>query len=721
MSNPFYVAPDYYKRDLDFLNGAMNDAALYLSLQTGDPLDQCLSFVKTQLRPDGPTPISSPATLILDKNPEGDRQVKTVSFMQFINRVNKQNLLLSPSLTAYMPEHIRKSTHAEYIEEGVANRKKVKNEMLAAERTLQDTSLKPQQITIYKDLVLFKKGAQNNLKINNNSYSGATVSEATILHYKSTHSSLTSTCRTATSYANSANEKFIAGNRHYYSPEITKANLLFIMNNAELDLIDSVIKRLGLVYPSVDDVMDMVNNSTNHYWKSPEQNAIIRHMLEGATPVQLAAIMYVGDMYHLFSLNREVITAFLTKLSTVTPSEDKVDKDTYKKYDGDLKLHGYFLCFEQVRGRDEDTLKRDEPEVLDLVRSTTRHASNVMMEYQDLLRAFFMSKCMPHSIFAFPTIYRKAVPVSDTDSTMFTLQWWVEQIFGKVIFTAEATRIVFALVFLISEMVLHLLAMLSANMGVGPAKMRLLAMKNEYYFAVLNLNNRSKHYFASQDAQEGIVFPKSKMEIKGVGNRDSKVPAKINKSAKTLMKEIIETIKSGELIDVTEILTRVANIERSIIKSLQEGRFEYLTTGQIKTPGSYKTEEENASYKQYELWQDVFAPTYGATQAPPYSVVKISTIAKNRTEMEAWYEKMDNPQLVERFKEWMLKERKTEIATLLIPAAVVEGTGVPKAITCAIDTRRIIANTMGTFYLTLESLGIYMIDKNSTRLVSDYY
>ncbi|MFO5973242.1 family B DNA polymerase, partial [Pseudomonas aeruginosa] len=66
-----------------------------------------------------------------------------------------------------------------------------------------------------------------------------------------------------------------------------------------------------------------------------------------------------------------------------------------------------------------------------------------------------------------------------------------EVFIGKVTFSNEANRLVFALVFLVSEVVMHILAIQSANMGVSKDKLRLFAMKNEYYFAVLALSTRS--------------------------------------------------------------------------------------------------------------------------------------------------------------------------------------------------------------------------------------
>ncbi|MFO5452970.1 family B DNA polymerase, partial [Klebsiella pneumoniae] len=67
----------------------------------------------------------------------------------------------------------------------------------------------------------------------------------------------------------------------------------------------------------------------------------------------------------------------------------------------------------------------------------------------------------------------------------------------------------------------------------------LFPVKNVFYFAVLALTTRSKHYFASQDAQEGVMFNESRMEIKGVGLRDSKVPKRINSVLTLLLMSFI--------------------------------------------------------------------------------------------------------------------------------------------------------------------------------------
>lgn len=719
--NAFILPDTEYKRDLNFIEGYMNDNALYLSLMTQDPFDECRDFVKEQSRPGGMFALNNPTITLLEKDDYGDRQLKQGTLLGYIQQINREGLLVSPALTAYVPENIRVSTHAKYIEEGVKGRSIAKKEMFEAETAASDLTKTEVERAHWRDVKIFKNGEQNNKKINNNSYSGGTVSTATILHYKSTHSSLTSTCRVATSYANASNERFIRGNRHYYTPEITRSNLLSTINLCNLEHVKQACVTHGLAYPTTEQVMWMVEESTKHYWRDTMEMDQIRRLVTNMSSLQRAVVMYSGDMYHLYNINKPVIREFLEQLSSLgDPTKTPLTQEQFKAVDGDTKLLATFICFQEVRSRGLNDIARESPEEYEIIKATAANVLLTLQKYEMVFKAFFLTPNLPSSIHAFPSIRRKAVPISDTDSTMFTLMWWVEEFYGGYVFTPEARRLVFALVFLISEQVMHILAAFSKNMGVGLEKLRLLAMKNEFYFEVLLLTTRSKHYAASRDAQEGLMKLKPELEIKGVGLRDSKVPPRIQRRAKGLIEFIFNEIKAGRKLKVTNILTDIADIERSILKSLDEGRFEYLTTAQVKTADSYKS-EDNATYRQYALWNEVFAPSFGETEAPPYQAVKMSLVTNNKTQLEAWYERMDNPALALRLKTYMMREGRNNLNTLIVPFAVVEATGIPKELTMAIDKRRIISNVMGAFYIILEVLGIHLLDKNDIRLVSDYY
>lgn len=709
--NPFIRSVDTYHRNLEIIDPAIRDSALYLSSMTGDPLEQCLAYVTEEFATGGKHALEDPKSLILDKNMNGDRTKKVVTFNQFLGRVKKNNLLLSPSMTVYLPEEIRQSSHAEYIKEGVDNRKKTKGEQMRLEGENTPEAFEQAQV---------KKGEQENYKGNNNSYSGATVSAATILCLKSTHSSLTSTCRTATTYANANNEKFIMGNRHYYNPEITKTNMLSIANATDLHELEKCMTHFNMYYPTPDDIIDMMLYSTKHYWQNPSYTEQIRRMVSGLLPIQRAAIMYVGDLYHLYKHNPDLVKNFLSELSQVGRPDQVIPVEEFKTFDGDMALLSKFICYDLVKGRNDEKLKEQNPEVFDTIYATGRNISEVLNKYKLLVDALFMTVNVPSSVHAFPSAYRRAAVISDTDSTMFTLQYWVEEFFGKVTFTPEAKRLVFSLVFLVSECVAHILALQSANMGVTKKKLRQLAMKNEYYFAVLSLTTRSKHYYASQDAVEGVMFQKARMEVKGVGLRDSKVPPRINRAAKKLMEEIINSVKEEKPLIMRSILTRIANLERDIYTSIYSGKAEFLTTGKCKQIEAYKS-EENATYAKHLFWEEVMAPSFGKIDKPPYSFVKISVTVDNRTRFNEWVDGIEDKALGNRLKKWAMDNQKSGITNFHVPMTVVENMGIPEVITRVADVRAVISNTMGAFYLMLESLNVFLSDKDNSRLISDFY
>lgn len=711
MNNPFLLPAEHYNRNFEIVRGIVEDNAKYIQLMTNDPYEDCYNYVRSALKPDGEFPIQNPKCLVLERNQYGDREEKVVSFLGFVNRVKQQNLLISPSMAVYVPETIAKSTHAEYIREGVANRKVYKDKQVECERN-----------NLVEEAMV-NKGIQENLKQNNNSYSGATVSSATALYYKSTHSSLTSTCRTATSYANASNEKFIRGNRHYYSAEVLKANLVSLINpqNTNFELLKQCMEHFQLHYPTPNELVEMVIYSANHYGIHESVIEQVRHMFSNMTPLERSAVMYIGDLYHLYKHNKEFVITFLKRLAEKGELSEAVDKDTFKSYGGDIGILANFICFDEVQGRSPDKLREESPHVFDLIYATGHRAIKTLNEYKLLFDALWLTDNVPSSIHAFPSCYRRAALVSDTDSTMFTLQYWVEQAFGKVVFTPEARRISFGLIFLVSEVVMHILAIQSANMGVSKEKLRILAMKNEYFFEVLALTNRSKHYFASQDALEGVMFKEARLERKGVGLRDSKVPQVINKKAEKLMLKIINCIKNEELLDMKETLKEIADQEREIIQTIYDGKATYLTSGQVKNPSAYKTEEENATYKKHLHWNEVFGPSYGMADEPPYSFVKLSMSLNNKTAIEKWLETIEDKHLVQRIKIWIMREGITSINTMHIPRSIVEAYGIPKDLTRAADVRSTVFNTMGAFYLIMESLNIYMTDKNNLKLFSDFY
>ncbi|MFO5689544.1 family B DNA polymerase, partial [Klebsiella pneumoniae] len=62
---------------------------------------------------------------------------------------------------------------------------------------------------------------------------------------------------------NLSNGRFIMGNRHYYSPEITKANLVNIINVADKELVQKGVTNFNLHCPTPEEAVDMGVSSNN--------------------------------------------------------------------------------------------------------------------------------------------------------------------------------------------------------------------------------------------------------------------------------------------------------------------------------------------------------------------------------------------------------------------------------------------------------------------------
>lgn len=709
MMNSFTRDINEYTRDFDIVGGYRDQAARYLELQTGKPYEECLAFVRKKISAGSDHALQDPKLLYVGKDKNGDRLLKKGSLAGVLKTVNEKGLLMSPAMNVYLPERIVKSDHSLFIKEGVDARSVLKKAMFRAGQE-GDT----------ENYVKFK-GEQENKKINNNSYSGATVSAATMLYCPSTHPSLTSTCRSATSYANAANEKVLGGNRHYFDPEVTKANILATIQEVDLNEVEAACDKYGLHYPTPEEAFDVIESSSKYYWQSEYHTRTIRTMFENMSARERAAVVYCADLRQLYEYNQTFITEFLARMAYVSPVSDgdNVD-DVFNTVDRDMQLLIVFLHFEDAEGIAVKDLYKQRPDVIGKMNATSRALIKTLDDYRLFIRAFMVANTLPSNVHDFPNARRKVVAVSDTDSTMFTMEWWIEAIFGYKSMQPEATRLAFALVFIITGMVSHLLARLAAQIGVEPDKRRILSMKNEFYFKVLVGTTRAKHYWAAQSAQEGNYFPQYKLERKGVGLRGSAVPQEIRNKAEDFMRYVIDQVIAEKPIDLVGKLTEFADQERAIIDSIRRGEGDYTISVRVKPKDSYKNPAQSA-YAQYEFWEQVFAPSFGNAPPPTYSAIKVSLKASNITEIKAWAGSMEDRGLADRLLDFCDRNKKTTLTSIYIPAIIVEELGIPEDVIRGIDYRKIIATNMSPFYLMAESFQAMFRDPNNERLFSDIY
>lgn len=708
-SKPFTLPDSAYVRNIDPVMHYLEQTSTYLSITTGKTLEECKEFVKKKIKDGTFKSIHNPRINYLERGDNGDREYVEGTLLGYINSAVKNEELIAPTLTTYLSPKVKKSLLVAYIDANVKARNVAKKAMFVA-RAAKD---------VIKDKM--KNIEQTNRKLSNNAISGGHVSKSTPLENKTAHSTLTSNCRSTSGYGNANNEKLLCGNRHYWNGQITLANIVSIITHTDYEKLNNVITKYNLTIPTVEDCIECISYSSDLYWMNKNMMDSIRELIEKLSPSQRASFVYTGDFYHLKKHNDILVKNFIHELSSKITTGDEFDYLSYiKKSNEDYLNLAHQICYEEMKGMGKkyDELNKTKLKTLAL---TTRNIDTVLTKYEDLIKAIVVTDNMPASVAYFPESIRRAAITSDTDSTIFTVQDWVNWYKGVVVFDDEATAVAATMIFLASQSITHLLAKMSANFGIEEKRLHQVAMKNEFLFSVFVPTNVAKHYYASIICQEGNVLEENETEIKGVHLKSSNSPKAITKKASELMESIMTTIQKGEKIRITEILKDIGDIERNVISSINAGDLQYFRLGEIKKADSYTNEPEQSPYSHYLMWSEVFSEKYGTYSEPPYQTVKISTTLVNPTATKLWLELMPDRVLADKIQVWMNRNEKKVLPNLMLPVQAVMIHGIPKEIASVINIRKIVYDLCKIFYLILETLGFYICNKDMTKLISDFY
>jgi hypothetical protein len=700
---------DEYIRQKQLLEQAIIQTATYVARMSGDPIEKCIEFIKTNIKPEGLAPIKDPRVHYLQRKKNGDREERETTFSEYLKVVYDNDLIMAPTMTVYLNPKQRTSILGLYITDNLAKRKVFKHKkfeyMMAG-----DT-----------DKESFYDNLQNNVKIKNNSVSGAHASPSNPLYNKSSHSTLTSICRIATSYANANNECFLMGNRHYYNPNVVINSILSMLTNIDMSIPAQAVYKYNLYIPTVQDVIDCITYSSDHYWRDPVVLSRIMELVGKLTDVERACFVYNGDLYHLAKHNQDFVKTFLESLCHRL--DEPIDNpDAYIKAAGeDLITMVTLICSKYMDGRQLKKVKEEDPRAYGIVAATAKKCMEVLAHYETLITGLWRNDLLPCSIANIPSIVRKAVITSDTDSTIFTNQFWTQWISNGENFSDRAYEVGYTTTFLTSQLVKHKLGLMSSNIGAIKEHIHKISMKNEFYFPVFGLTPVAKHYFAYRSAQEGNVFKKLVPEIKGVHLRNSAAPAEITIKLREYMEYLMLSLMSKGGLTLDEALYPVYDVEKDVIDDIRQGGFKYMKSVQVKDPKSYVKAEEAPNYKQYLFWEEIFAPKYGSIPPPPYGGISVSVDLSNGTKFNRWLTNMSDQELANRIRQWALRNGKRTISTIVIPTPILDVMDMPEEILDAIDSRKLIKTISNPFYLVLESLGIYMMNKNNTRLVYDLF
>ena len=695
MLNVFYKDKSEYHNQLNPLQGYLDQITTYISLKQSIPVNQAkqkaIQLIKTHFK--------DKEIKYFERQENGDRVVKDGSLYKYINDNLKAKNILVPTFTSYVNEAVEESILSEYTRMNVKKRSIAKK---AGQKAKAEGN---------EELAAAKNNEQNTLKSYNNSLSGAFAQIACVLYNPTAHSTLTSITRTITSLSNAGNEKLIEGNRYYPRQEDVLNNLIYIATYAKLEPIKEAIEYFSLYIPTVEDTVKVLQRSSDLYFVDQPfyQNKIIP-LLSKMSSYQLAAICYCGDLYHIRIYNDQFMRTFISKMIQPVLKEDRRPEivDEIYTFDEAMLYYVHYVLSDHVKGRGKDYAKMLEDGVAGYVYHTYKQVEQVILEYQKLFQAFFMTELFPGNSHRLSHMKRRAVVLSDTDSTCYTLDKWAEWYKGSFMVNSETIAIAGCIALIAAQSIINQLAILSKHMNIAGDKLNTLAMKSEFLWLEFTPTEVSKHYFALTAVQEGNVFSKPELEVKGVHLKNSAVPKFVIQDARNLMEYISTEISNNRKIKLNKILSDIIKLENNIKESVYRGEPVYLKKSKIKSADAYALEGIKSPYARHLLWKEVFSEAYGDIQDPPYDVIKIPTTIVSPTALKEWVDSIEDKALQARLISWLERNEKKNLPTVYLNEIQVLGYGIPKEILSIIDIKRIIFDTTKQHRMIVESLGVML-------------
>ena len=703
----YFIRPaSYYKRRISPIKDYVEQMAYYVSRVRDIPYEQAYSAIKQKTINKAFPGMIDPMVHYYQRNEFGDKARTSGRLSKYLAEVIANNQILAPTFTTYHPYKVKQSLFVGFTGNNKLRRKIAKDAGF-------DAKSKGDMVTYnFKDL------EQSQFKTYNNALSGAYAAIGSPFNNPTNHSTLTSTVRMQSSISNASNEKLIGGNRHYFNYDVVLNNLIYMGHNTDYEVLQHAIDRYGLVIPTVEDVMECIRRSTSFYWNDTLRFKRLRDFVLCMRPLERANFVYIGDLFQLRKLNEQAIRRFFDKISEFKENVYVEEPEKVIKSMNHAVVNLAHLMYkEDVKGHGKD-YKKMSPQVVSKIAATCLNIQQTIDEYGEFIRVFMASDLMPASVAYISDMVRRVVPLSDTDSTMFSCDDYVDWYFGKITFEPKGFAIAGAVSLFATETISHLMAILSANLGADEKFIFSISMKPEFVFPVFGQTPVSKHYFTLSIMQEGIVFNQPDYEIKGVHLRNSAVPSDIISESKSTMKRILNDIMANRGVSLRNEIMSLRETEQKIMNSLLAGETKYFSRNKIKDPSSYSKGPTESPYRHHVFWNQVFAPDYGKIDEPPYSCIKIPTTLKTKRKLLLWVESIQNQGLKDRLLQWIKATDKKALNTLYFSLDHIAATGMPKEVIPIMNMERIVLDLTLSRRLILNTLGYF---PKPDMLVSHHY
>lgn len=693
----FYDKVEEYDNKLDPLSDYHEELSHAVMLEEGITLGEARELVAEIIREE----IKDPEIMFFMRQENGDRVVRQTTLLNYIKVHNHNRSVIAPTFTTYIPPDVVRSVLADYIFHNVKRRAAVKKEAQAAYAEGR------------MDEARSLDGQQKNLKGNNNGLSGLFAMVSSVVYNITNHSTLTTLTRSITSLSNANNERLIEGNRSLYTPRDVLRAVVYETTYCDQEAVRAAMQEFGLHYPTVSEVVKVLTYSSDLYTRDYAyyERYVIPH-LEKCTPEQLAFVVYALDLKHTMEYNPEFFKQFMDSF-TFKVTHHTQPLDNYEKmYEipEAIMMFVHTIFSHDLEGKGKKYKEMNQGGLLSNMYETGQNIINHLYKYQKFFNAFIKVNISPTNSYKLKDMRRRAVVLSDTDSSAFSTDLYVKWRLGKFEYTERSTAISGMITYFASESIVHQLTMLSKTMNIPLEQLRTLAMKNEFLWAGHVPTDVSKHYYANACIEEGNVHAKAKLENKGVHLRNSTVPVESIEEGYRIMNYILDSIKYNKPLSLDSTIQDVIRIENAIITSINKGETTYLKFGRINDPTSYKKGPTESPYARHLMWEEVFKPKYGNVPNPPYMTVKLPMVMTNKTKLKKWVEDIEDKEFAGRLDKWLTKNNKSSLPNLYLNSEWIASNGFGKELQSSIDTQAVVLDMTKQLRLILESLGLLLVD-----------
>jgi hypothetical protein len=359
-----------------------------------------------------------------------------------------------------------------------------------------------------------------------------------------------------------------------------------------------------------------------------------------------------------------------------------------------------------------DLPKKSQEDTLQFIRGTKRLQA-FLDQLKPLIWAFCNLDMSVPNVAQKRRMRRNSVPLSDTDSVLFTTQAWAKWYTGGVAVTEDAARISTFIAYWLTLITAEILNRLARHQGCTDKYEAHVKMKNEYFFPVLLIFPVKKTYASRNTIQEGMRLPGMEFDVKGGLLRSSDVCRETRRFNEWLLKaHILSPAAQGD-IDGWSIIREIIKHENRVRSAILAGDLTFLKRQSIKPADQY-ADAERSSYLYYEAWQQLFADQYGDMHLPgKFQVAQLLT--PTPAFLAELQEK--NPQFHAKFQGFFEKYKKWPSAIAINPTAG----RIPPEIIPLVDTRGIIMHNSKTAHLIARTLNLGVGFESLDLLFSDVY